>query len=159
MKLLKSSAFLCLALLVNFSLFAQSDFDKSKILTAEWNRLYELVSQTEADYVVGGLYNAKEFDGVTLLWKVGTEHEVIRFYAERMAPLKDFSVTYFKTPHIVKDTMVLRRFYGPDSTGWRNDTIDFDSGDYIGRQGVRFPYLGNDDQKVMNDWSLTIFND
>lgn len=159
MKLPKSIFIFCLALLANFSLSAQSDFDKSKILTAEWTRLYELVSQTEADYVVGGLYNAKEFDGVTLLWKVGTEHEVIRLYAERVAPLKDFSVTYYKTPHIVKDTLVLRRFYGPDSTGWRNDTIDYESGEYIGSQGTRWPYLGNDDQEIMTNWDLTIFND
>ena len=156
--------------LLSFSLLfahaqAQSWDQKAEILQQEFKELRSLVANLTPDYVVGGLYNAKEYEGVTLLWKIDSEgdgtgeNEVIRFYGERVPPLKDFGVTYHKSYAIVPGEVVLRRFYGPDSTGWRNDTIDFESGEYIGSQGARTPFLSETDIAIMKNWNLTIFHD
>lgn len=144
---------------------AQSWDEKAQILQKEFSELRAIVATLTPDYVVGGLYNAKEYDDVTLLWKIDTEgdgtgeNEVIRFYGERNPPLKDFGVTYYKSYVIVPGQVVLRRFYGPDSTGWRNDTIDYVSSEYIGSQGSRAPFLSETDVAIMKNWNLTIFHD
>ncbi len=148
-------------LLMPLAVWATEPSIIASVLVKEFVLLKNKISTLEPEGKVGGLYNFKKFKGYTLLWKLEedpSESEVIRIYREaKHKGEQAFSVTYHKNDIIVRGQMVLRRFYGPDANGWRNDTVDFDSGEYLGTQGAENPTISEDDKKIMKAWGLTSF--
>ncbi len=134
------------------------------ILTEEFNRLRSFVAQLKPDGDVGGYYWKKDYGDHLLLWKLEESedarayHEVIRLYASRGEDQKPFAVTYHKTTGIIDGLMVLRRFIGPEPTGWRNDTIDYQTGEYLGSQGFRRLWLQDEDLRILKRWNITPFS-
>ena len=97
---------------------------------------------------------------VELLWKLAKyegDYDVIRIFSERKDG-KDFVVSYFRGDHLVEGRTVIRRFYGPVITGWRNDTVDVETDEYLGWQGVEEPRLNKKDENVLNLWNVELLN-
>lgn len=133
--------------------FAQSDI--SQTLLKEWNTFRSLVETLSPDGDIGGYMDYKEYGETLLLWRVSQEpssNEVIRFYRTRPNG-QSFAVTYHKSHIIAPGRVVLRRFIGPEPTGWINHTIDFLSGEYLGEQGFR-PSLSRSEQEFLEDWDI-----
>lgn len=141
------------ALLLSHSVFANNI---SETLMKEWNTFRALVETLEADGDVGGYMDYKEYGETTLLWRISDDaqdNEVIRFFRTRPGQ-QSFAVTYHKSHHIVPGTVVLRRFIGPEPSGWINHTIDFVTGDYFGQQGYT-PLLTREEKELLEDWDIT----
>lgn len=127
-------------------------------LAAEYQRLYNWTQTVQPDGLVGSHYPFKQMEGYIVLWdpqaSMNDKHDMIRIFLNREAPLKDFAVTYYKSQYIVEGRTVLRRFYGPDDKGWRNDTVDFITGEYFGYQGTPSPKLSEDEQSILDFWTI-----
>lgn len=124
----------------------------------EWSNFRTLVDTLEADGDVGGYMDFKKYGEMTLLWRTSdntNDNEVIRFFRTRPGH-QSFAVTYHKSHIIVPGKVVLRRFIGPEPTGWINHTIDFETGEYLGRQGFT-PSLTKAEKKLLKDWDITEF--
>lgn len=132
----------------------------SKTIVAEYNKMRDYVERTKPDGMVGGYLYAKNFGEYKLLWRLAESDgraEVIRIYRAGENYGQGFSVTYHKNRMIVPGRVVVRRFYGPDAAGWRNDTVDWATGQYLGRQGARKPGIVASDREIMQKWGLTEF--
>lgn len=134
-------------------------FNKAEILTEEYNRIKSWVQQSQTDGVIGNLYPYIQMDGYILMFSndFDNQHETIRFFINGEGHEKDFSITYYKSQYMVENKMVIRRFVGPEPTGWRNDTIDFDTQEYLGFQGTDKPRLNDKAQEIIKEWNLTLF--
>ncbi len=144
-------AFLCL-----FLSAVASAADVTQVLQEEWSRFRAHVQTLTPDGDIGGT-PFKDYEGMTLLWDVSEDardNEVIRFYMERSDSPDWFSVTYHKSHVIVPGKVVLRRFVGPEPTGWVNHTIDYHTGEYLGSQG-RSPNIRRNERTMMRDWGMT----
>ncbi|EQC51477.1 hypothetical protein [Bacteriovorax sp. DB6_IX] len=144
---------LILLLLIPFISFANADL--AKTIMNEYQDFREMVSNLKEDRLVGDYYKAKQYPDVLLLWNLRddiNDHEVIRFfrYREDGTP---FAVTYHRSSYIVDGRIVLRRFVGPEPSGWENHTIDYLTGEYLGRQGFD-PYLSKDEKQFLIDWNI-----
>lgn len=142
--------------ILSFQSLAFADQDVSYILKEEWTRLRAHVETLEADGDIGGYMNFKTYGKVTLLWRLaqnGSDDEVIRFYKNRKGD-GYFTITYHKTDDIIEGRTVIRRFIGPEPSGWINHTIDYHTGEYLQRQGY-FPELFGDEYKLMKKWNIT----
>ncbi|EQC43731.1 hypothetical protein [Bacteriovorax sp. Seq25_V] len=140
--------------LLPFLTFGYSDPD-AKTLMEEYQRFRTLVSTMKPDHLVGGWYKAKEYDGMTLMWNLGdeiTDREVIRFFRKKYDG-SIFAVTYHRSDYIVDGRIVLRRFVGPEPTGWVNHTIDYETGEELGSQGW-WPTLDKSDEAFLNEWKI-----
>lgn len=129
----------------------------AEILTEEFDRIQKWILTQTPDGNVGGLYDYVQMDGYLILFsqEFDKDHDTIRFFLNREAPEKDFAITYHYTRHIVRGRTVIRRFIGPEPTGWRNDTIDVNTGEYLGAQGARKLRLKPDEQRIIDHWGLT----
>lgn len=136
------------------------DFIASTIYK-EFTRLRERFQLETPDTVVGGLYKQKSFGSHVVLWKIEQfpeDSEVIRIYrASKIEGEQDFSVTFHKNGVIVPGKTVLRRFIGPDSRGWRNDTLDYLTFQYLGSQGAERPQISPTDREILNMWDILEF--
>ncbi len=153
---MKKMLLICLFLIGNA--FAQPDRQIAETLREEWQEYRLLVDSLSADGDVGGYMLFKNYGEMILLWRTSQgsqDNEVIRFYMMRSLGTS-FAVTYHKSNLIVPGKVVLRRFIGPEPTGWINHTIDYDSGEYLGSQGTQ-PSLTSREKKMMNEWGITVF--
>lgn len=153
---MKRFILICLFLMGNA--LAQNDQQISETLKEEWQEYRLMVDSLKADGDVGGYMLFKTYGEMILLWRTseGTEdNEVIRFYMMRSLGVS-FAVTYHKSNLIIPGKVVLRRFIGPEPTGWINHTIDYDSGEYLGSQGTH-PEITSREKKMMDEWGITVF--
>lgn len=134
---------------------------ETQILNQEYQKFYSLVEKLQPDALVGGLLKSKKFNDHEILWKLAeseNDYTVIRIYREHNDGSEDFAITYYYARHIVPGTLVIRRFIGPAvGSGWRNDTVDLESGDYLGSQGQVAPVLNSRDQELLTLWSIKLF--
>lgn len=147
-------------LLVLFSIFAQS-FGSDAIaptLIKEWSRFRAQVDRIEPQGDIGGHVLYRDYEDMTLLWRTSTgtnDNEVIRFFMQRSSG-EIFCVTYHKSDVIVPGKIVLRRFVGTEPTGWINHTIDLNTSEYLGTQGIA-PTLMPQEKKMMKKWGIHAF--
>ncbi len=131
----------------------------SQRLQSEFHRLRELVVHLEPEFEVGGYLKGKSSGDHELLWRTsdtGTDSEVIRIYRDKGDKEQAFGVTFYRNDVIVKGRTVIRRFVGPAATGWRNDTIDAHSGEYLGSQGASEPALDTRDEEILRHWDIRL---
>ncbi len=118
-----------------------------------------LVEKLEPEFVVGGYLKGKKYGDHELLWKLAGEPgeaEVIRIFRDKEG-MKSFEITFHHNDHIVKGREVIRRFVGPGISGWRNDTIDSQTLEYLGSQGARRPMLDSRDREILKQWDIELF--
>lgn len=152
------SLILCFVFIIGSPVFGQMD-DGSAVLMSEWSKFRKMVETLEPDEEVAGYYKSKAFGDVLLMWRISedsSDDEVIRFYVEREGEEKYFNVTYHKNKSIVPGRQVLRRFLGTEPSGWKNHTIDFNSGEYLGSQGAWRPDVSEKNMEVLNEWGITL---
>ena len=124
----------------------------------EYSKFRGYIDTLEPDYITGGIYNTKEFGDTKLMWKLvdkAGEHEIIRFF-RRKGDGKYFTVTYHAGDHMVRDTLVIRRFIGEMPSRWRADTISLDHWTYLGSQGSQFPLIEAEDQSFLEEWGISL---
>jgi hypothetical protein len=127
-------------------------------LLLEYSSLKQWTSEVQSDGVIGGLYQFVQMDGYKIMFsqEFDGDHDVIRFFMAREAPRKDFAITYFWSRYIKQDRVVLRRFVGHEPSGWRNDTIDVETLEYLGRQGRRDLRLPEDEESILEQWGIEL---
>lgn len=154
MKNIISSLLLTVFLSLSVS-YAQVDLDpKAQILLKEYAQLKAKVLTLTPDGDVGGYFKFKNYGDVKLMWRF-SRNEVIRLFYRKSDSI--FAVTYYVSQDIVDERIVLRRFYGQEPLLWRNDTIDYNTGEYLGMQGMEEPELSKEDLEIMKQWGLTAF--
>tara|TARA_B100000609_G_scaffold197070_1_gene193560 strand:+ start:20707 stop:21237 length:531 start_codon:yes stop_codon:yes gene_type:complete len=129
------------------------------ILMSEYKHFKELCQSLEPDGLVGGYAYFKKFEGYELLWHLADDEsgvDFIHIYVEDEAPSKDFSVKYYRSQQILPGRTVLRRFVGPTQNGWRNDTIDYITGDYLGSQGAPSPRMSDGNRALLKELGITL---
>lgn len=143
-----------------FSEASLSGEEISQILQMEWKQLRETVGSLKPDGKVGGFYDEKVYDGYSLMWKISDQaedNEVIRFYAERPDSDKAFAVTYYKSYAIAPGRLVIRRFVGAEPHGWKNHTVDLNTGEYLGTQGAWKPDITESEKLILKEWGIQPF--
>ena len=149
-------------LVLTFLVFASNALASEGIsqqLQSEFTRLERSFSSCESELTVGGVFHTKAFGDHEVLWsfdRVNGGSDVIRIYRGK----KDedaFVVAYFRSPWIIAGRTVIRRFVGPSITGWRNDTIDANTGEYLGMQGMADPELDSRDKEILKQWGIEFF--
>lgn len=126
---------------------------------AEYSRLRALVSTLEPEFEVGGYLKGKSYGDHELLWHISedpADSEVIRIFRDK-AGHESFDVTFHRNQAIVPGRTVIRRFVGPNPTGWRNDTIDAETREYLGSQGTRRPRLDPREEEILRKWDIELF--
>ena len=148
-----------LSLVLLFACLSANASETATVLLNEFQYIRQIIESRTADGNVGGYYDFIEMDGYEILYtpEFDTDHDVIRVFLNRETPEKDFSITYYLTDHIVRGRRVLRRFVGPEPTGWRNDTIDVNTLEYLGSQGNSRLILKEDEQKIADELGVTLF--
>lgn len=158
MKILKLAQLILVAGLF-FSIQSFAASYTGQTISTEYTTLKSWIEQTNPDGEVGGLYPYIQMDGYKVLYSENFdgEHETIRIFLAGIEEQKDFSVTYIKSQHIQKGKTVLRRFVGPEPTGWRMDEIDADTLEYLGRQGTKKPRLTPKAKEILEELGITLF--
>jgi hypothetical protein len=153
-----------MALVLVSTLAGATVSDEGQKIMTEFTNLRAQVLAMKPDGEVGGYLKSKSFGDHEVLWRLSDvegEAEVIRIYREKRAlkgsTTQDFVVAFHKGGHIEPGRVVIRRFYGPAQTGWRNDTVDVQTGEYLGRQGTTQPLLDERDMAIMAKWDLSVF--
>lgn len=153
--------FLTLGLVFCFHSAAHAVDGRSVVLKTEFERFYSYVQTLRADGKVGSVMNYKKVGEYLVLWDLGKtpeDYDVIRLYNEHKDGTDAFAVSYYRSKQIVPGRTVIRRFVGPGIVGWRNDTMDLATGEYLGMQGVREPYMNNADRKLVQKYKIRLFN-
>lgn len=146
--------------LLSFQSYSFDQTEKSDIILKEYIQLRSKVSQLNPDYKIGDFSNVKRYNNHILLWSLEDDlkyHEVIRIYRDK-GKYKGFAIAYHRSASIIDGRVVIRRFIGQEPFGWRNDTIDLDSAEYLGYQGLRKPVLDSIDQEITKEWGITLFS-
>lgn len=145
------------SLLSPFTALASSEI-AARIRT-EYKQLRALVASWEPEYVVGGYMNGKDFGDHEILWRLGEEEgdaEVIRIYRDKGEGKESFSVTFHFGDHMIDGHTIIRRFIGPSFRGWRNDSVDAVTGEYLGSQGIDRPALDRRDREILRKWKIKL---
>lgn len=145
-------------LLVSLNVFADPAI--ADRLVKEYARLRAIAVATTPDSLVGGYLKSKSFGDHKLLWKLAEEpgdNEVIRIYRPKGQGVPPMDVTFHFSRFIVEERTVIRRFVGPSTTGWRNDTVDASTGEYLGSQGATKPALDSRDREILKTWDIELF--
>ncbi|NJL25244.1 MAG: hypothetical protein HC902_08730 [Calothrix sp. SM1_5_4] len=108
----------------------------------------------KADAQVGGLLNSKSYGDHEILWPLDGDIDVIRVFRDKKPAA--FEIVYHRGTHIVPGRTVIRRFVGPAQGAWRADTIDADTGEYLGTQGAQKPELDARDREIMKTWNVQL---
>lgn len=149
------SLFILSALFI--STVATASSDVAKRVQMEFHALRNQVSQWEPEYSVGEYMYGKQFGDHEVLWRLSEkagDSEVIRIYRNKGKNKDAFAVTFHYGTHIVDNHTVIRRFFGPAQLGWRNDTVDAVTGEYLGSQGMSTPALDKRDHEIMRMWGI-----
>lgn len=128
-------------------------------LHSEYARLRALVEKLEPEFEVGGYLKGRRYGDHELLWRLAVDEgdsEVIRIFRDK-AGHESFDVTFHRNQAIVPGRTVIRRFVGPNPTGWRNDTIDAETREYLGSQGARRPRLDEREEEILRQWDIELF--
>ena len=149
--------FLVFVLLMS-SAFAD-DAKISQTLMEEWNRFRTLVDTLKADGDIAEYMLYKKYGDMDLLWRTSddeNDNQTIRFFMKKRNG-DVFAVTYHLSVNVIVDgRRVIRRFIGPEPSGWINHTIDYDTKEYYGQQGWK-PFLSAKEKKLLKDWGITFF--
>ena len=140
---------------------SSSEEEISATLQKEYSRLRKIAAKLKPEYEVGGYLKGKVYGDHELLWRLAEEKgdpEVIRIYRDKGEGRQPFDVTFHHSTGIIKGRTVIRRFVGPASTGWRNDTIDAETGEYLGSQGTRDPAMDPRDLEILKKWNIRLFD-
>lgn len=142
-----------------FSVQGFASSDKALTISTEYTTLKSWIQQITPDGIIGGLYPYIQMDGYKVLFskEFDTDHEIIRVFLAGHDGEKDFSITYIKSQHFQKDKTILRRFIGPEPTGWRMDEMNFETQKYIGRQGALKPSLSSQALAIINELGISLF--
>lgn len=130
----------------------RSDFGAE--ILAQYARMKSVASKLKPEFDVGGYLNGKTYGDHELLWHLAEEPgeaEVIRIFREKPDG-QAFDITFHRNNAIVPGRTVIRRFVGPVKSGWRNDTVDANTGEYLGSQGQTEPEMDKRDQEIMRRW-------
>ena len=141
------------------SVTAHATEPRAQRLNQEFTRLRAFVQTLEAEFEVGGYLKGKSYGDHELLWHLGEEtgdSEVIRIYRDKPGH-ESFDVTFHRNQAIAPGRTVIRRFVGPNPTGWRNDTIDADTLEYLGSQGTSRPRLDQAEEAILRKWDIELF--
>ena len=138
---------------------------EAQILIAEYNKILEIAQTSQPDGTVDGFTNYKVIgDGVKFLWYLGETRgqTTLKIYKSKdeQAGEDDFSVSYHyimhRDPGEIEPTPILRRFIGP-MKGWRNDSVDLETGYYLLHQGSPTLQLSERDKSILEAWGITQF--
>ncbi len=142
-----------------FSWTATASTEIGQRVQGEFSRLRAVVSQLTPEFQVGGYLNGKSYGDHEILWALSEDpsrSEVIRIYREKGANEQPMVVSFHRSTLIAPGRTVIRRFVGPGLTGWRNDTVDVDSGEYLGSQGNESPLLDARDREILKKWDIEL---
>ena len=152
---------LIFTVLVPFAKAGQST--PSQQLLDEYENIRAVVSRLQSDNPnTMDYYQKKDYGDHVIMWKLedeGNGHfdEVIRLYIRPVEGESSFAVTYHKTTLIVSGTIVLRKFVGPEPVGWRNDTVDYLTKEYLGFQGNPRFSVNKRIESILKRWNITLF--
>jgi hypothetical protein len=135
------------------------------ILIAEFTKLYNFVSTAKEDGRIDDFMKYKNMNGYEILWDLmtdGSEFDSIAIYRQGSEnpshpSEREFAVAYYRSTQIIEGRNVIRRFVGPTVADWRNDTIDFETGEYLGSQGRPDPLVTKGDQAILDEWGIRIW--
>lgn len=152
---------LALTLVLGISFSAQASDSRATVLKNEFDRFYALVTTLKADGKIGDFMKYKKVGAFTVLWDLGTEksdYDLIRLYNEHKDGTDSFAVSYYRSQSIVPERTVIRRFVGPGIKDWRNDTMDVDTGEYLGMQGIFNPEMNDEDRTLVKEFNVELFD-
>lgn len=152
---------LSLSLIFGLSFSAHAEGHRSVILQNEYNRFYAYVKTLKPDGKIGDFMKYKKVGAYTVLWDLGVEksdYDLIRLYNEHTDGTDSFAVSYYRSQNIVPGRTVIRRFYGPGIKDWRNDTMDAETGEYLGMQGIHNPEMTEEDLALIKQFKVELFD-
>lgn len=155
-----SRLFWALALVLGLSTTALASDPRASVLKNEFDRFYALVTTLQHDGKIGDFMKYKKIGDFTVLWDLGTEksdYDLIRLYNEHNDGTDSFAVSYYRSQSIVPERNVIRRFVGPGIKDWRNDTMDLDTGEYLGMQGLLNPEMNDQDRALIEKFNIELF--
>lgn len=153
------NALIAFALTALLSATAHASGSIGQRIDSEFQRLKALAGSLEPEFEVGGYLKGKRYGDHELLWHLAEEEgdaEVIRIYRDKPGH-ESFDVTFHRNQAIVPGRTVIRRFVGPNPTGWRNDTIDAGTLEYLGSQGTRRPRMDAAEEAILRKWDIELF--
>ena len=162
--MLKHFALLCI-LIHPFMAYANGPTPSSELID-EYERLRAKVSQLKSDNPSDpSRRGEKEYGTHFVFWSLEDRdvsapgyHETIRIFIPPTATYpKNFAVSYHKSTHILSEALVLRKFVGPEPSGWRNDTINYATKEYLGMQGSRWVETPEHVEDILAQWDITPF--
>lgn len=156
-----SRLLLSLTFILGISVAAHADEHRSLVLKNEFNRFYTYVKTLTPDGQIGDFMKYKKVGAFTVLWDLGAEksdYDLIRLYNEHTDGTDSFAVSYYRSENIVPGRNVIRRFVGPGIKDWRNDTMDLESGEYLGMQGIFQPEMTDEDRALVQEFKVELFD-
>ena len=137
---------------------AQAVETKAETLKKEYSKLFDIVKNITPDYKIGKDYNVKDYGDDELIWRLAISDRDQDFVGIYDKGRRDsFSVRFYRAKHFIPGRNVLRRFIGPVMIGWRSDTIDYNTNEYIRWEGVERPTLEPSELDFLKRWSITPF--
>lgn len=156
-------AFIAFPLCLSLGSQAFAD-ENAEIIISEFNKLLDIVKNSQHDRMVGDLLKAKDFgNGVSLLWKIGEtdkDSTTIRIRSKREGE-KTFDISYHRSSMLVKGTIVIRRFIGFPQATWRSDTVDLNMSSYLSYLGVggsQHLFLSEANINLLSTWGVTLLD-
>jgi hypothetical protein len=131
-------------------------------ILSEYQRLMRMVSNLQSDGTIDGTTVYKQFGDTVLIWNTRetnphASYNTIRIQRDRPDGTT-LDISYHgDATHIVEGRRVLRRFVGTFQRDFRNDTIDLETQEYLGAQGVRVPRLDARDREILREWSIVLY--
>lgn len=134
---------------------------KAETLVSEYESLKQFTKKIIPDGQIGGLFNYKNYGDHQLLWDKNDYsvdgHDTVRILIDRKESQELVSVTYYYSDFLIADRTVLRRFVGPESKGWRADTIDAKTLEDIDTQGSETQRFTDSELKILRSYGITLF--
>jgi hypothetical protein len=152
--------FLCFAMMFACANTATALDHRSQVLRKEFEKMLAHVQGLKADGKIGDFMKYKDMGDYLILWDLGPtpEHyDLIRLFRDYPDGTPNFAVSYYRSKTIIDGRTVIRRFVGPDTVGWRNDTMDYETGEYLGMQGTPEPPISAADRRLIEEWNIQLF--
>jgi hypothetical protein len=134
--------------------------NRAAVIKTEFDRLYAYVRTLQPDGKIGETAKYKKVGSYLVIWELDynvDEDDIIRLFNEHIGGTESFDVSYYQSKSIVPERTVLRRFVGPTVIGWRNDTLDLKTGEYLGMQGRDVPIMNASDRKMLQRFKVQLF--
>ncbi len=134
---------------------------KAEVLLDEYNNLKKRTENLAPDGQIGGVFNYRDRGDHELIWDMNDysvdQHDTLRIFVLGDKKAQSFSVTYHYSDFLVPQRTVLRRFIGPESQGWRADTIDVTDLEDLGYQGLEKPRLTPAQIQLLGRYKIQLF--